>query len=170
MKFNILLLLLLILPKLFFSQDQENETYRLFNEPEAHQKSLIPADDELLRVGIEINPKILQTDYISQGDNILVDLFTGEHLVVSVKGVEKNVMGVITIVGGTKTDESHGSLIITFDKENRLFATARLFDKNRLFHITSNPLRNEHYLVEKNIEAMDFGKCEGVITEDNINY
>ena len=141
-----------------------NQTFNLFSESNESFKSLPVGDEDIQRMTIRINNEIMKPGVVSRGDKLLIELFSGESLEASVTRVDQNIMGTTNIIGRISSEVFPGSIIITFDKDDRLFATVNMYDENRLFEIKSDPVREEHYLVEKDKEAMEPMECGGVIT------
>lgn len=163
-RYLILLVLVFLSDQSFSQTDGSAETFSLFTKSTELQKSLPTGDEEIQRTNIQINQEIMQPSVVSRGDRLFIELFSEESFEATVTRVDQNVMGITSIIGQIPSKVFPGNIIITFDKDNRLFATVNLFDENRLFEVKSDPLQNEHYLVEKDKKAMKPMECGGVIT------
>jgi|GEM_PF-3127023 len=161
----VILFLLTVISAIAQSTAASNKTIALFDlTPTTQKMQAISVSDSVIiqKQSIELNEAIYQENAISEGDQIVLPLFSGESIEVEITRVSTNVMGTTSITGKI-SGEIPGNIIITY-KDRRLFGTLHLYDQHRHFNIKSDPKTAEHYLVEKDIEAMEPFECGGAIT------
>jgi hypothetical protein len=160
------LLFLLVATSIFinlaFSQSIFSQnTVTLFELSNEAQKQISDEPEIIQQQTIQLNEAIYQENAISEGDQIILPLFSSESIEAEVTRVSTDVMGTTSITGKIP-GEIPGHVIITY-KGRRLFGTLHLFDQHRYFNIKSDSKLAEHYLVEKDIEAMEPFECGGAI-------
>lgn len=161
----VILFLLTTITVIAQSADNSNKTIALFNfATENQQMQAISVPDSVIvqKQSIELNKAIYQENAIAEGSIIVLPLFSGESIEAEVTRVSTNVMGTTSITGKIP-GEIPGNVIITY-KDKRLFGTLHLYDQHRHFNIKSDSKTAEHYLAEKDIEAMEPFQCGGAIT------
>lgn len=136
--------------------------FELTTENQQMKTISVPDSVIIQKQSIELNEAIYQENAISERDQIVLPLFSGETIEAEVTRVSTNVMGTTSITGKIP-GEIPGHVIITY-KDKRLFGTLHLFDQHRYFNIKSDSKTSDHYLVEKDTDAMEPFECGGAIT------